>query len=46
MTLMNYKKDKDKDTYFFSGDKKKSKKTFKSKSLSSPFEKLASLNIK
>ncbi|MFL2883428.1 MAG: helicase-related protein [Pelagibacteraceae bacterium] len=46
MTLMNYKKDKDKDTYIFGGDKKKSKKIIKSKTFSSPFEKLASLNIK
>ena len=46
MDLMNYKKDKDKDTYIFYGDRKKDKKILKRKKISSPFEKLLSLNIK
>ncbi len=46
MDLMNYKKDKDKDTYIFYGDRKKDKKILKKRKISSPFEKLLSLNIK
>jgi ATP-dependent RNA helicase SUPV3L1/SUV3 len=46
MNLMNYKKDKEKDTYFFKGDVKKKIKIIKNRKLSSPFEKLLSLNIK
>ena len=46
MDLMNYKKDKEKDTYFFKGDVKKKIKINKKQKLSSPFEKLLSLNIK
>ena len=46
MDLMNYKKDKDKDTYIFYGDRKKDKKISKNKRVTSPFEKLLSLNIK
>ncbi len=46
MELMNYKKDKDKDTYIFYGDRKKDKKISKNKKIASPFEKLLSLNIK
>ena len=46
MELMNYKKDKDKDTYIFYGDRKKDKKILKKRKISSPFEKLLSLNIK
>mgnify|MGYP006169619075 CR=1 FL=1 len=46
MTLMDYKKDKDKDTYVFGGDRKKNTKVFKNESISSPFDKLLSLNIK
>jgi len=46
MGLMSYKKDKEEDTYFFSGDKKNVKKFFKTKREASPFDKLLSLNIK
>jgi len=46
MNLMNYKKDKDKDTYIFYGERKTGKKISKVKKISSPFEKLLSLNIK
>ena len=46
MTLMDYKKDKDKDTYVFGGDRKKNTKIFKNGSISNPFNKLLSLNIK
>ncbi len=46
MDLMNYKKDKDKDTYIFYGDRKKDKKISKNNKIASPFEKLLSLNIK
>ncbi len=46
MDLMNYKKDKNKDTYIFYGDRKKDKKILKNKKITSPFEKLLSLNIK
>ncbi len=46
MRLMNYKKDKEKDTYIFIGEVKKVKKIFKNKKTSSPFDKLLSLGIK
>ena len=46
MELMNYKKDKEEDTYIFIGDVKKNKKIYKNKKNSSPFDKLLSLNIK
>ncbi|MFL2890186.1 MAG: helicase-related protein [Pelagibacteraceae bacterium] len=46
MTLMNYKKDKEKDTYIFYGNQKKIRKFEKIKKISSPFDKLVSLNIK
>ena len=47
MKLMNYKEDKEKDTYIFLGEKtKKNEKIFKNKNTSSPFKKLLSLNIK
>ncbi len=46
MDLMNYKKDKTKDTYIFYGEKKKIKKISKIKKITSPFEKLLSLNLK
>ena len=46
MELMNYKKDKEKDTYIFLGEDKKVKKIFKNKKTASPFDKLLSLNIK
>jgi ATP-dependent RNA helicase SUPV3L1/SUV3 len=46
LNLMNYKKEKDKDYFIFMGDTKKNKKIFKIKKISSPFEKLLSLNIK
>ena len=47
MGFMNYKKDKEKDTYIFFGDANKSNK-IKPKKLdrSNPFNKLLSLNIK
>jgi ATP-dependent RNA helicase SUPV3L1/SUV3 len=46
MTLMNYKKDKNEDTYIFYGETKKIKKILVNKKSSSPFNKLLSLNIK
>ena len=46
MILMNYKKDKADETYIFSGDLKKNKKFIRNKSISSPFDKLRSLNLK
>ena len=47
MELMNYKKTKEIDTYFFAGDSKKiRKKVYNKKNLESPFNKLLSLNIK
>ena len=46
MELMNYKKAKEEDTYFFVGDLKKTSKLIKNKKINSPFEKLLSLNIK
>jgi|TARA_B110000259_G_scaffold184597_1_gene231944 ATP-dependent RNA helicase SUPV3L1/SUV3 len=47
MHLMNYKKSKDSDTYFFFGDGKKNKiKVITNKNKASPFSKLLALNIK
>tara|TARA_B100000963_G_scaffold139251_1_gene121296 strand:+ start:2528 stop:4993 length:2466 start_codon:yes stop_codon:yes gene_type:complete len=46
MALMNYKKAKEPDTYFYLGDKKKEKKIFKNKDSSNPFNKLLELNLK
>ena len=46
MLLMNYKKDKDENTYVFFGDSKKSNRLIKTKNVSNPFSKLLSLNIK
>ena len=46
MHLMDYKKDKERDTYIFSGDLKKNNRFVKAKSAKSPFNKLLSLNIK
>ena len=46
MILMNYKKDKAGETYIFTGDLKKNKKFIRNKSISSPFDKLRSLNLK
>ena len=46
MSLMNYKKDKNLDTYIFYGEVKKNKKNFGNNKSTSPFEKLLSLNIK
>jgi len=43
---MNYKKSKEEDTFFFSGDIKIKKKLFKLSKKESPFNKLLSLNIK
>ena len=45
--LMNYKKSKDTDTYYFSGDRKKNeKKIISSNRKVNPFSKLLALNIK
>ena len=46
MIGMNYKKDKENDTYIFLGEKTKKKTFFKLKNESNPFKKLLSLNIK
>ena len=47
MDLMNYKKSKDGDTYYFSGDREKNKKKIiLNKSKANPFNKLLALNIK
>ncbi len=46
MGLMNYKKDKEKDTYIFLGEDRKVKKIFRNRKNTSPFDKLLSLNIK
>ena len=47
MELMNYKKTKEVDTYFFIGETVKRKKKFNNeRSLNNPFKKLLSLNIK
>ena len=45
MGLMNYKKDKVKDTYIFLGENKKIKKIFKNRKITSPFDKLLSLKF-
>ena len=45
--LMNYKKSKDSDTYYFSSDNKKNKdKIAINKNKLNPFSKLLALNIK
>jgi len=47
MELMNYKKAKEPDTYYFAGEIKKNKKIINKKAnYTSPFKKLLSLNIK
>ena len=47
MNLMNYKKSKDSDTYYFSENNKKNReKTIINKNKTSPFSKLLALNIK
>ena len=50
LNLMNYrKKDKDKDIFYYTGDKKKKKKTNlldKIRKKDNPFQKLTELNIK
>ena len=47
LDLMNYKKSKDSDTYYFSGDNEKNKKKIIiNKNKTNPFSKLLSLNLK
>ena len=46
MTYMNYKKDKEIDTYIFLGEKKKKEKIIKFDKKENPFNKLLSLNLK
>ena len=46
MTYMNYKKDKNVDTYVFKGEKKSTEKFIKFDKKENPFKKLLSLNIK
>ena len=46
MTYMNYKKDKEADTYIFRGEKKKKEKIIRFDKKENPFNKLLSLNIK
>ena len=46
MNYMNYKKDKEEDTYIFKGEKKKKDKLFKFDNKENPFNKLRALNIK
>ncbi len=46
MNYMNYKKDKEEDTYIFKGEKKKKKKLFRFDNKENPFNKLRTLNIK
>tara|TARA_B100000963_G_scaffold353743_1_gene369005 strand:+ start:42 stop:2507 length:2466 start_codon:yes stop_codon:yes gene_type:complete len=46
MTYMNYKKDKDADTYIFTGERKKKGKIIRFDKKENPFNKLLSLNIK
>ncbi len=46
MDYMDYKKDKQKDTYIFRGDKKRSEKLIKFDKKENPFKKLLTLNIK
>ena len=45
MNFMNYKRDKEKDTYIFKGEKKKKTKIFKFDKKENPFNKLLSLNL-
>ena len=46
MSYMDYKKDKETDTYVFKGEKKKKKKIIQFDKKENPFNKLLSLNIK
>jgi len=46
MNYMNYKKDKEIDTYIFKGEKRKKEKLFKFDNKENPFNKLRTLNIK
>jgi len=46
MTYMNYKKDKEIDTYIFQGEKKEKEKVIKFDKKENPFNKLLSLNLK
>ena len=46
MDYMNYKKDKEVDTYIFKGDKRKKKKIIQFDKKENPFHKLLSLNLK
>jgi len=46
MTYMNYKKDKEKDTYMFKGEKKRKERIIRFDKKENPFNKLLSLNIK
>lgn len=46
MNYMNYKKDKEEDTYIFKGEKRKKKKLFTFDNKENPFNKLRALNIK
>ena len=46
MTYMNYKKDKEPDTYVYKGDKKRKGKILQFDKKENPFNKLLSLNIK
>jgi len=46
MNYMNYKKDKEEDTYIFKGEKKKKEKLFKFDNKENPFNKLRTLNLK
>ena len=46
MTYMNYKKDKNEDTYIYQGEKRKKNTYFKFDKKENPFNKLLSLNIK
>jgi len=46
MELMNYKKSKETDVYYFAGENKKNKdKTIVKKNANNPFNKLLALNI-
>ena len=46
MDYMNYKKDKEADTYIFKGERKKKQKIIQFDKKENPFKKLLSLNIK
>jgi ATP-dependent RNA helicase SUPV3L1/SUV3 len=46
MNYMNYKKDKEEDTYIFKGEKRRKEKLFKFDNKENPFNKLRALNIK